>query len=295
MRYASSDLDAWLLEALKDAEFPYEDEQYEDVQLISSKHPYYTICAYGRRHTPFTRLPSNIRSHVFFRSRPESRIFEIDIMNSQPVFLLIDLMENEKKCSTYNEQPSRLIPEAIHQGNHRLPQPFKGALLLCGTLCKFRQDVEDGELYDRLMKELGVTDRKAFKEDFFAHILYGRVGKWAEELPIVQAFVRLYPEVWRLICEKKAADYRDLARRMQQRESDFVFGRALPRFMKEHPAARVLTVHDAIYCEERHKYELINILNEEFAKLGVQANLRVTALAERQRASEGRSASCVAP
>jgi hypothetical protein len=197
MRYASSDLDAWLLEALKDAEFPYEDEQYEDVQLISSKHPYYTICAYGRRHTPFTRLPSNIRSHVFFRSRPESRIFEIDIMNSQPVFLLIDLMENEKKCSTYNEQPSRLIPEAIHQGNHRLPQPPKGALLLCGTLCKFRQDVEDGELYDRLMKELGVTDRKAFKEDFFAHILYGRVGKWAEELPIVQAFVRLYPEVWR--------------------------------------------------------------------------------------------------
>jgi hypothetical protein len=286
---ASSNLDLWLLESLLDASFPEACEPIEDVQLIVFGHPYYTICDYGRRHTPFTRLPSHIRSQVFFRSRPESRIVEIDIRNSQPVFLLVDLMVGMEKCATYSEQPSRNTKEAILKDNQGQPQPPKGAPLLCGTLLRFSQDVENGELYDRLMGELGVTDRQAFKEHFFAHILYGRVGKWMDDLPLVRAFVRLYPEAWRLICEAKSGDYRELARRMQRRESDFIFTRVLPRLMAQSPTARILTVHDAIYCEERHKHDLIAILNEEFVRLGVQANLRVTALEGQQGAWKGRS------
>jgi hypothetical protein len=272
LKIASSNLDGWLMESLKDVGFPPEYEKYEDVQTLISGEPYYTICPYNRRHTPFVRLPSKVRSAVFFRSKPSSDITEIDIKNSQPLFLLMELEDHPPKVFhiyAQKEALSTTISTAI-------PTPSLPAPPLCGTLFQFREDVQDGQLYDKLMHDLAISDRKVFKDQFFAHILYGKTGKWTEALPIVKAFTKRYPEAWRLINEAKAVDYRELAQRMQRREADFVFNKVLLRFMGECPTARVLTVHDAIYCERQHKYDLINIMNEESERLGVRASLRVT-------------------
>jgi len=278
---ASSDLDLWLRESLLDVGFAKAYEMNNDVQLLTQGYPDYTICPYGRRHTPFVRLPSRIRASVSFRSKPDAKVIEIDIRNSQPVFLLVELMG--KKCSTYNhsEQGDSVDVNLMPSPPPSHPPP------LCGTLLRFKDDIENGELYDKMMGELGMSDRKAFKDQFFAYILYGKAGKWTEDLPIVRVFVKLYPEAWRLINEAKADDYRDLARRMQRRESDFIYNRVLPRLMAKCPTARVLTVHDAIYCEQRHKHDLIGIMNEEFEKIGVKASLRVLLLAEEWHDTKG--------
>lgn len=268
LKIASSDLDGWLMESLKDVGFPVEYEKNEDVQTLISGEPYYTICPYNRRHTPFTRLPSKVRSSVFFRSKPSSDIAEIDIINSQPLFLLMEL-EDHPQIVFHIQAQKEALSTAI-------PTPSLPAPPLCGTLLQFKKDVQNGELYDKIMSELAISDRNEFKAQFFAHVLYGKTGKWAEDLPIVRAFARLYPQAWLLINEAKAVDYRELARRMQRREADFIFNRVLQRFMGECPTARVLTVHDAIYCEKRYQYDLINIMNEEFERLGVRASLRVT-------------------
>ena len=272
LKIASSNLDGWLMESLKDVGFPVEYEKNEDVQTLISGQPYYTICAYNRRHTPFTRLPSTVRSTVFFRSKPSSDITEIDIKNSQPLFLLMELEDHPPKVFHIYAQKEALSTAL----STTIPTPSNPTPSLCGTLFQFREDVQDGELYDKLMHDLGISDRKAFKELFFAHILYGKTGKWTEALPIVRAFTKRYPEAWRLINEAKAVDYRELAQRMQRREADFIFNRVLPRLMAKCPTARVLTVHDAIYCEQQHKYDLFNIMSEEFERLGVRASLRVT-------------------
>jgi hypothetical protein len=276
LKIASSDLDGWLMESLKDVGFPPEYEKYEDVQTLISAEPYYTICPYNRRHTPFTRLPSKVRSTVFFRSKPSSDIAEIDIRNSQPLFLLMELEDHPPKVFHIQAQEEANLQTISTAISTAIPTPIYKTPPLCGTLFQFREDVQNGELYDKIMSELAISDRKVFKDQFFAHVLYGKTGKWAEDLPIVRAFARLYPQAWRLINEAKAVDYRDLARRMQRREADFIFNRVLLRFMGECPTARVLTVHDAIYCEKRYQYDLINIMNEEFERLGLRASLRVT-------------------
>jgi hypothetical protein len=283
---APGSLDAWLWESLLDVAFRQAGDwaQSETLQCLLSGHPDYAICDYGRRHTPFTRLPSRVRSSVYFRSSPPALVMEVDIRNSQPLFLLVEL--NDGIRSTRTKEEDRRTQEASPMAT---PQP-PGSTPLCGTVCgfaAFKQDVEDGMLYDRMMGELGTSDRDAFKAQFFAHVLYGKVGEWSGALPMVQAFARLYPEVWTMIVEAKKDDYRALARRMQRRESDFIYNRVLPRMMARCPTARILTVHDAVYCEERHKGELIAIMEEEFERLGVKATLRVTVLPGNQRHAEG--------
>lgn len=291
LRIASNDVDAWLWESLIDVGLRHEPEGpvCEAVQSLLSGTPDYKVDRYGRRHTPLTRMPKAVRASVFFKTSPLSPLVEIDIKNSQPLFLLSELMDRTQeshirhrtdttqKCSTYTEPEQEDNTEDNKEATSRPP----AATPLCGTLSRFKQDIEDGVLYDRLMGELGITDRQYFKNGlFFKYVLYCKVGKWTEDIPVVRVFDKLYPGVWQMIKAAKAGDHRELARRMQRREADFMFNKVLPRMMAKHPTARIVTIHDAVYCEERHKHDLIDIMNEEFARLGVQTSPRVTPLAE---------------
>lgn len=281
LKIASSDLDLWLQASLNDVAFQkninsdlldrldgpigLNDIKYNEAfQSLVDKLPYYKVCNQGRRHTPFTVLPSIVRDSVLFESKPESKVVEIDIRNSQPVFLVAELLEMVMAGET--------IEDSVHNASARVESK------LSPSMKSFITDVEDGELYNVLMKDLKITDRGYFKTEFFKNVLYGRVHENTKNNKIVKAFVARYPDVWKLICLAKVDSHADLACRMQKRESNFVFERVLPRLMKQHPTARVLTVHDAIYCEEWVKHDLIAIMNEEFVKIGVRGNLRVDVL-----------------
>src|SRR4051812_25599442 len=81
-----------------------------------------------------------------------------------------------------------------------------------------------GTLYDGLMAQIGETDRKAFKPRFFQAVLYGDPAKLRftddDTRTLAAAFQTAYPTVWAWIVWSKRDDYRELARRMQKKESD---------------------------------------------------------------------------
>lgn len=107
-------------------------------------------------------------------------------------------------------------------------------------------------------------------------MLYGNNDRfYSRHSPITLAFQRAYPTVWEFIKRRKSQDYRVLAREMQRRESDFMLGTVCGRIGMEHPDVPVLTIHDCILAAPEHIGLVESILNEEFAKLGVQPVLDV--------------------
>jgi hypothetical protein len=204
----------------------------------------FEVCRFGRIHTNVTRLLTEARECLSIDGKP---LVEIDVKNSQPVFLALLMMENAE------------------------PTP---------DIRRFVDLTMSGRLYDHLMSELGQIDRAAFKQSFFANVLYGDPWAWyARESQLTRLFQRQFPGVYKFIIDQKRGNYARLAQEMQRRESDLMILGACERLRREHPGIPIITIHDAALTTKEHVQTVGGIIEEEFQAIGITPRLSVKAAA----------------
>jgi hypothetical protein len=153
---------------------------------------------------------------------------EIDIVNSQPIFLSILLTQNIEEIDReeYNN--------------------FKNLVL-------------DGELYQYISNNYGDVDKKQTKKIIYT-VLFGtnHLNKKENKL-----FKKLFPSIFNFIkkYKKNEGTYKALAYKLQRSESRFVFSDICREIINTHPDVPFFTVHDSIVVKQSDYYRVKKIFD----------------------------------
>ena len=207
----------------------YQKNKYS-VESIKDRHIFYHFDNYGRLHTNFTILKSFIRKNCLLIDGEET--YEIDIKNSQPLFL------------------TKLIEESQYQINVTEFEFYK-LLAFSGTFYKFIQD------------KFSLKDKKTTK-DLTYKVLFGKNYQNKYD----KSFGTIFPSIYEFIkCFKKdRGDYRSLSYELQRSESNFLFNIVISKIYDTHPHIKIITCHDSIICKSSDK----EVVNEIFNKLLIE-------------------------
>jgi len=228
------DRSIFYLESLKNDDIDIYNRNRYSVECINEKHIFYHFDAYGRMHTNFTILKSFIRKNCLLIDGEET--FEIDIKNSQPLFLTKIIEDSKSKWVSDEEF-----------------QLFKYLTL-------------NGKYYQFMMDKFKIKDKSTIKELTYK-VLFGRNNVnskpdklFAEVFPTILNFIKLY--------KKENGDYRILAYDLQRAESNLVFNKIIKSIMNLYPEIKIITVHDSIIVPLKWKDSVMAVfhtkLYEEF-------------------------------
>lgn len=199
------------------------------VECISDKHIFYHFDNYGRMHTNFTILKSFIRKNCLLIDDEET--YEIDISNSQPLFLTKIITDTDTKW--VKEEEFEL---------------FKYLTL-------------NGKYYQYVMDYLKTTDKGSVKEMTYK-VLFGKnssnskADKVFQELfPSIHYFIKLY--------KREHKDYKILAYELQRAESNLIFNKIIKEIMIFYPEIKMVTVHDSIIIPIKYKDPVESIFNSK--------------------------------
>jgi hypothetical protein len=206
----------------------------DTITAIAEGQIYYTEDDYGRFHTNFTILRKNFRKNLTIDGEP---LTELDIPNSQPMFLMLMLREHnfDKEC----------------------PVEFE----------RYYQLVKAGKVYEEVMKHTKSTRKKAKK--MFYSALFGENTGERVSVKANKMLQQLFPNIWTWVSNYKdiQQDHRKLARELQLRESRVLYNDICQRIMTEYPTLKLFTVHDSIFFPVRFKSKVEKIFNERVALL----------------------------
>jgi len=211
---------------------------------------YYHAAAddYGRFHSNVTNLKRELRSVLRVSGRPLS---EIDIKNSQLLFLALEMKKDGADCGDF--------------------------------LDRCQQDV-----YKYIANEANVT-RDKVKKAITQRALFSENDKPCQRSPIKQTFDRLFPQV--ALYLHQAKDQKDghklLAQQLQQAESDFVVGTVCERIRREKRVTFITTIHDSVLFLPKDGEYIMQVMLDEFSKLGVTPRLEVKTLAPPRQQAQG--------
>ncbi len=201
------------------------------VECINDKHIFYHFDNYGRMHTNFTILKSFIRKNCLLIDGEET--FEIDIKNSQPLFLC-KLIENHGL-------------NIVNSDEYEL----------------FRFLTYSGKFYQYLIDNSSYTEKKTVKK-FIYKVFFGKnFNSKADNLfkslfPTIHQFIKYY--------KKEKGDYRILAHDLQNLESNLIFNKIVKELMYIYPEIRIITVHDSIICNLKYRKIVENVFNTNLKK-----------------------------
>ncbi len=195
---------------------------------------FYHFDKYGRMHTNFTTLKSYIRKNCLLIDGGST--CELDIKNSQPLFLVKMMIDSKSKWIKEDE------------------------------LEFFKQLTYFGTYYDYMIKEFNLKGKLDAKELTYS-VLFGKNNlrnKWDRmfnsRFPSIYNFIKLY--------KKENNDYRSMSYKLQKMESEFIFNKLVKTIMNEYPDVRIITVHDSIMFRSDFKNDIekifLNKLGEEF-------------------------------
>ncbi|MNJ92897.1 hypothetical protein D3C87_105720 [compost metagenome] len=136
----------------------------------------------------------------------------------------------------------------------------------------YQQLAESGLFYEYLIEKSGyVGDRGKFKKDFFSQVFFSKVVNYS--MPIKDAFVKEFPNVYLIINQLKLNDYRDFAIGMQRMESSIMIDNVAKKMVKE--GRCILTLHDAIVCDNLGDLERAELLiSNAMDKLDISPNFK---------------------
>jgi hypothetical protein len=217
----------FFLDSLKYQDYDIYNRNIYSVECINNQHIFYHFDNYGRLHTNYTILKSFIRKNCLLIDGEET--CEIDIMNSQPLFLAKLL--SESKSSWVKEDELRLFTELTVSGNY----------------------------YQYIMKELKESDKKVIKELTYK-VLFGRNMKNSKADKV---FISLFPTIHNFIklYKKEKGDYRVLAYDLQKAESNLIFNTIIKKVMNIYPEIKIITVHDSIVFPRKYR-DVVNFIFE---------------------------------
>lgn len=189
------------------------------IESIKNSNLFFKFDEYGRFHTNFTILKKEIRQNYLKIDNED--ITEVDIGNSQPLFLSILIKEE-----MVSEDPE---------------------------INKYIWLVKEGLFYEHIISNFPTLSRKDSKLLTYK-VLFGHNGINSTENKI---FESLFPKIYNFILDyKKFNDnYKSLSHSLMRKESDFIFGKVVPEIYEKIPFVKLITIHDSILFPV--KYEKI--------------------------------------
>jgi hypothetical protein len=222
----------FFLDSLKYQDYDIYNRNVYSVECINNKHIFYHFDAYGRMHTNYTILKSFIRKNCLMIDGEET--CEIDIQNSQPLFL----------SKLIQESDSRWVREDEFE--------------------LFRELTTNGYYYQYVMEKTGEEDKRKVKEMTYK-VLFGRnvanskADKFFKTLfPTIHNFIKLY--------KKEHGDYKILAYDLQKAESNLIFNKMIKTIMNLYPEIKIITIHDSIVVQKKYRDIVNNIFQSEISK-----------------------------
>jgi hypothetical protein len=182
---------------------------------------------YGRFHTNYTVLKRVIRDdHVTIDGE---EVEELDIKNSQPLFLSILMKEH-----------------GFPIGN---PIEYE----------RYYKSVRNGTIYEEFMAISGWNRRKC--KDAMYKVLFANNTLRGKNAKINRYFKSIYPEVWNWLkmVKDSAGDHRIIAHELQKKESNLIFEHICCKIYQDLPNTRIFTVHDSIFFQKKYHNEVKEI------------------------------------
>ena len=228
------DRSIFYLDTLKEHDIDIYNRNRYSVECINDKHIFYHFDIYGRMHTNFTILKSFIRKNCLLINGEKTH--EIDISNSQPLFLTKLILDSDTKW--------------VNQEEFEL----------------FRNLTINGLYYNYVMNFINTKDKGMVKELTY-RVLFGRnsFNSKADKIfsklfPTIHNFIKLY--------KKENGDYKILAYELQKSESNLIFNKIIRQIMTLYPEINLVTVHDSIIFQKSYEDSICAIfktkLYEEF-------------------------------
>jgi len=230
------DKSIFYLDNLKDRDNDIYNRNRYSVECINDKHIFYHFDNYGRMHTNFTILKSFIRKNCLLINGEQT--YEIDIINSQPLFL----------TKIIEDSGTRWVKEDEFE--------------------LFKYLTMNGMYYQYIMDYLETTDKVSVKEMTYK-VLF---GKNASNSKADKIFIKLFPTIHNFIklYKREYKDYKVLAYDLQKAESNLIFNKIIKEIMNNYPEIKMITIHDSIVIPSIYK-DVVNAIF--YTKLYEEFNL----------------------
>jgi hypothetical protein len=228
----------------------------------------WSVCRFGRLHTPVTRLPRAVRCCLSVGGRS---LVELDVANSQPLFL--GLLAREYYRS--RESRSRLLGRSFDRSAnvYRYGAREGGSCPEAGVE-EYIRVCEEARFYESLLADPDdPAGREAVKAAVFRDVLFGP-NRSHRPRPLRDRFTCAYPAVARVLRELKRKDYARSSWLLQNAEATLVIGRICGRLMAEHPDLALFTIHDSFLVAPDDAGVVVSAVRDGFAGLGVSALVR---------------------
>ena len=201
------------------------------VECIRDNHIFYHFCNYGRLHTNFTILKSFIRKNCILIDGEET--VEIDIKNSQPLFLTKLISDND--IFIVDEDEFEL----------------------------FKMLTKNGTFYDYIMQNFPNYGNKKNVKEMVYKVFFGKTYPNND----VKNFTKMFPTIYNFIksYKREMGNYRSLSHILQRIESNFIFNKLIKTIMLLYPDIKIVTVHDSIIVPVRYK-EIVEIIFKQKIK-----------------------------
>ena len=213
---------------------------------------YWSVDSNGRVHSNASNFPRGLRKFLRWEN---SSLVEIDIANSQPF----------------------LFNFLIHDYIYLFPSYVT---TFSNEICLYKQLTSEGKFYDYLMEEFCINeDKSKFKKRFFAKVFYSSEEfnypkcYFDDEICERERFKFLFPNIAGIISYYKRNDYKYLANKLQQIESEIMIGRIVAKLAEKN--IFVLTIHDSILTTPDNTEPVRKIIMNEFKKYNLQPTLKI--------------------
>lgn len=222
----------FFLDNLKDKDIDMYNRNLYSVDCINNGHIFYHFDAYGRMHTNYTILRAFIRKNCLLIDG--DRTSEIDISNSQPLFLT--KLINDSKSNWIDKKEFSIFKELTISGKY----------------------------YEYIKQVLNIEERSDVKEMTYK-VLFGRNSSNSKAdknfkaiFPTIHRFIQLY--------KKENGDYKVLAYKLQKMESNLIYNKIIKKIIISNPNIKIITVHDSIVIPTKYKNEVNAIFQTEIIK-----------------------------
>lgn len=203
-----------------------------------------------RLHTNLSSFPKNLRTFLKvddLSTRKPLQLVEIDIKNSQPLFLLILLLNRYKQKVARSE------------------------------LYAFQKIVESG-FYEFFMKKLNIKDRNIVKKEVYSKLLFNRTI--LSKLTGYEVLIKKeFPSIFDVVVSIKKDMYQRMSHKMQQVEAFFIIDRVCKYYYDTYPNGFIGTIHDSVIVPEHHATNVKNYIeNKLMVEYGVKVTLHLNNL-----------------
>jgi hypothetical protein len=247
------------------------------VEYLREGELWFTVDDYGRIHTNLTNMPKTLRRYL---SVDGKRLIDVDIGESQPLFMGMALARSEESATVTQEHTEReregdrhplsLMMDSIMMDKNPQVSGKIDRACLSPDLRSYLALCESRGLYQAVANQLGSTRDKTKNR-----VMVALYAKPSLRTPVRTVLERLFPSVMQAMRRIKTPNHRRLAHFAQRIESQFMFGRVMSRIMEERPDLFVSTIHDSILTTDGDADFVRQVMLDEFTRMGLSPQVNI--------------------